>query len=480
MDAKDFASCSHVSLLPDMNKCTFRNFFKYIFSSRNISHCELLNQSGYYEEHENKFLHKGMIYVSIFIQISLNYLSKPLNMFGTLLQDFLNRGVTQRESHKYISFLGQCDTNRLDLDKTIMRGDAKYYPVLTMMASKLAYENKAVIQMAVTQHWKMEFVEFYDFYNEFQHKTTTQAFIFREPNVDGDMIVVSFRGTSPFDADDWSTDFDFSWLKIDGMGKTHFGFMMALGLQKFSREYDDDDDFICGSWPTKIEQDSQKSLAYYTIREKLKEMMAKNPNAKIIVTGHSLGGALAILFPSVLALHGEVELFDKVEAIYTYGQPRVGDQEFGEFMKNNLRKHNIKYYRITYGYDMVPKVPLDDALMTFKHFAPCIRFNCFYEGKIVEEERERDGNIMLWLLKTIIVTIINFIVSRLSALWELIRGFFMGYVKGPDYREGWLFTFLRVIGVIFPGITNHFCTDYVNSTRLASEDLFKNYRALQE
>lgn len=217
---------------------------------------------------------------------------------------------------------------------------------------------------------------------EFQHKSTTQAFIFQQRNIDNDMIIVTFRGTSMFVADDWSTDFDFSWIKIDGMGKAHMGFMIALGLTKFSNNDQDLLGDFNGCWPKEMENNPEKPLAYYKIREKLKEMLENNKNAKFIVTGHSLGAALAILFPSILALHGEKELLDRLEGVYTYGQPRVGDEEFGQFMKNCLRRHNIKYYRIVYGYDIVPKVPFDNTLMTFKHFGKSIHFNSLYRGKV--------------------------------------------------------------------------------------------------
>ncbi|KAL2906280.1 NADH dehydrogenase [ubiquinone] 1 alpha subcomplex assembly factor 3 [Bienertia sinuspersici] len=187
---KENVTCNHVMLLPDKNKAKFGNLFKeFCFSRKKVSECELLNHSIPEEEHESKFIHKGMIFISIFIQIVLKHLSKPLKIFQHFLEDSLNYGVTQRDSEKYYTLLGFLDP-RLDLDKTLKRGDSKYYPSLAMMASKLAYENKA-----------------------FQHKCTTQAFLCREKNPDGDVIVVAFRGTSMFVAEDWSTDFDFSWLR---------------------------------------------------------------------------------------------------------------------------------------------------------------------------------------------------------------------------------------------------------------------------
>lgn len=221
------------------------------------------------------------------------------------------------------------------------------------------------------------------FFAEFQHKPTTQAFIFREENVDGDVIVVAFKGTSPFLADELSTDFNISPIEIEGLGKTHLGYMLALGLNKYTRQDDNYLEEFCGYWPKQIEQDPKHPLAYYTIREKLKEILATNENAKFIVTGYSYGGALALLFPAVLSLHGEVELLDKMEGIYTYGQPRVGNGTFGQFMKKKLREHGIKYYRIVYGYDVVPKFPpRGDATMSFKHFGSSIHFNSLYQGKV--------------------------------------------------------------------------------------------------
>ncbi|XP_021852685.1 triacylglycerol lipase OBL1 isoform X2 [Spinacia oleracea] len=372
----------------------------------------------------------------------------------------------------------------MELNKDIKHGDARYYPALSMMASKLVYENEHVIQTIVSRLWKMEHVKFYDCYNDYQKKRTTEAFIMREETEEDDKIIVAFRGTSPFDADDWSTDFDYSWCNIHGMGKTHMGFMVALGLKRYNN-YDDNENINC-DFPKQIEQDPERPLAYYVIRDKLKEIMANNNNnknkrVKFIMTGHSLGGALAILFPALLALHGEVDLLNNLEVVYTFGQPRVGNEQFGQFMKIILREHKIKYYRIVYGYDIVPTVPLDNTFMTFKHFGTSIHFNALYRGKIVEEEQQKavKKGVKKYLknLRGIVMITMECILARLTALLEFIRGFIIGFIAGPYYREGWLLICFRSFGILFPGVVNHNPQDYVNATTFASPDLFEYHPA---
>ncbi|TQE08734.1 hypothetical protein C1H46_005718 [Malus baccata] len=128
------------------------------------------------------------------------------------------------------------------------------------------------------------------------------------------------------------------------------------------------------------------------------------------VTGHSLGGALAILFTSVLVLHEEMKAMQRLLGVYTFGQPRVGDRQLARYMDTSLR--------------------LEDE-----------PGNSYFGMKYLVPE-------------------------YLNPVWELIRSLAMGYIHGPEYREGWLFIFVRVTGLLFPGTSAHSLTDYINSVKL--------------
>ncbi len=83
--------------------------------------------------------------------------------------------------------------------------------------------------------------------------------------------------------------------------------------------------------------------------EKLQLFISKNTKNKIIYTGHSLGGALAILAPYICNTR------EKVVSVYTYGQPRPGDESFAFLITSTL---DDRYFRVTDRHDYVPHIPL--------------------------------------------------------------------------------------------------------------------------
>jgi pimeloyl-ACP methyl ester carboxylesterase len=76
---------------------------------------------------------------------------------------------------------------------------------------------------------------------------------------------------------------------------------------------------------------------------------------KVWVTGHSLGGAQAIIAARTLR-----EERIAVQGLYTYGAPRVGNQEFQDHLGI------INTQRYVYALDMVPMMP-DDLVLGYRH-----------------------------------------------------------------------------------------------------------------
>jgi len=77
---------------------------------------------------------------------------------------------------------------------------------------------------------------------------------------------------------------------------------------------------------------------------------ALRPSRKpIFVTGHSLGGALAILAALALERNGFL-----VAQVYTFGQPRVGN---GDFMRRYNAALGDITYRVVYQEDIVARIP---------------------------------------------------------------------------------------------------------------------------
>ncbi|KAK9281189.1 hypothetical protein L1049_004084 [Liquidambar formosana] len=468
-------------------------------------------------------LAKPMEWTGYSFDFLLNLLSHNGNLPG-LLYNLIHAKVVipHRDSDTFISAIGHLD-GRIELlyntlgfsDSSSWKGStqlemgSRALMDLCIMASKLAYENAHVVRNVVLHHWKMHFVDFYNCWNDFQKEKSTQVFILSDKPRDANFILISFRGTEPFDADDWSTDFDYSWYEIPKLGKVHMGFLEALGLGNRSdaatfknhlrvndTEFtssnsaspseggtgsffseDSDSDTQEGGWDQSSDsqgpsgsatrkKQKQKQVppemvemtAYYTVRSNLKSLLKEHKNAKFIVTGHSLGGALAILFPAVLLLHEEEEVMERLLGVYTFGQPRVGNMQLGTFMEAHLNNPVPKYFRVVYCNDLVPRLPYDDRTFLYKHFGVCLYYDSGYTEQKVDEEPNRNFFGIRYLIP-----------EYLNAVWELIRSLTMGYTHGPEYKEGWFSILLRIVGLALPGISAHSPTDYVNSVRLGQE-----------
>ncbi|KAH7302344.1 hypothetical protein KP509_23G068400 [Ceratopteris richardii] len=237
----------------------------------------------------------------------------------------------------------------------------------------------------------------------------TYAFTFMNKRHDADLIVLAFRGTEPFCADAWSTDFDFSYLEVGSdIGRLHWGFLQALGLidksdpngsaSRFIQNLIDAEKLYAtgvlvaqeGHIVSKMTYEKNgvpyDHLAFDWIHMDLIQLLQENPKAKLVITGHSLGGALAALFAGLIfckKMKGKNLVLERLAAIYTFGQPRVGDKVFARFMTSKMEEHNVQYFRVVFAYDIVPRVPFDDRIFGFKHFGFCCYNTILYQQKVV-------------------------------------------------------------------------------------------------
>ena len=151
----------------------------------------------------------------------------------------------------------------------------------------------------------------------------TQGFVCKRTTpAEPPYLVLAFRGTEK-KISDWLTDAR-CVPTVDGECKVHSGFLDA-----FTRNVD-----------------SEGSTVEESIKSILERPEAKDSEGKrlpLFITGHSLGGALALLATKLIAP-------DINGACYTFGAPRIGNYEYFRFIKTPV-------YRVVNSSDIVPSVP---------------------------------------------------------------------------------------------------------------------------
>lgn len=161
-------------------------------------------------------------------------------------------------------------------------------------------------------------------------------------------IVVAFRGTSS--TSDWLSDAlasqtDYPYAKY--AGKTHRGF-------------------------TEIYQTARDQI--------LTSLRGKNTDKALFVTGHSLGGGLAVLCAMDVACNTGF----RSPNLYTYGAPRVGNPAFvAAFSRRPITIHRISnlYDAVTYLPPPTVKIPRTDMVFEYRHIRPFVALE-FHKGKV--------------------------------------------------------------------------------------------------
>jgi triacylglycerol lipase len=155
-----------------------------------------------------------------------------------------------------------------------------------------------------------------------------------------EFAILVFRGT--LDTKDWMDDLQatpvrFNWLFEGGpeVGDIHVGFGRAL--------HDAWDDINAALEAVAPRPGGQVNLA----------SLATVPQRTFWITGHSLGGALAVLAGAAFSMlpHNVIR---SIAGIYTFGQPRIGLLPFCGNYDQLLR---LNTFRFVNKQDLVPRVP---------------------------------------------------------------------------------------------------------------------------
>lgn len=153
-----------------------------------------------------------------------------------------------------------------------------------------------------------------------------QAIIINTPG----KVVVAFRGTDRGSKLDWMNDTRTNMVPfLEGEGRLHQGFY-----------------------------DATTRLARPLIAE-LCPIICNFPKKEILITGHSKGGALAVIFARMLIT--AMQNFNPLKKepvinIITFGSPKIGDDEF----KRDINFH-LNVVRYEAKWDIVPKFPYTGA-----------------------------------------------------------------------------------------------------------------------
>jgi hypothetical protein len=170
----------------------------------------------------------------------------------------------------------------------------------------------------------------------------------------GRVVILSYRGTEPETLGNWLADADIGSASLVIGGEilgAHSGFYRNV---------------LATRWG--VINELNLALGGKSLSNPKKDL--EYPMQVLYVTGHSLGGAMAVLFS--LSLVGNTEegaLADRLRAIYTFGQPMATGEPLPEFARSVAQK----LFRHVNARDPVPALP-PLAWGRFAHFGHEYRF----------------------------------------------------------------------------------------------------------
>ena len=172
------------------------------------------------------------------------------------------------------------------------------------LLSKSAYEDDTELMNFVAMGMGFDRCETFQAENSFAYALIGEK-----------VVVIAFRGTEFTSLSDWKTDAYAKFLRVPGVGRMHTGFHTAYGH----------------------------------VKNEVETTIENNRGKQIWLTGHSLGGAMAVVCGVNLKQNNLAD-----PRIITFGQPRVGDNSTAQWIDRGFPN---SYQRIVNDQDVVPTLP---------------------------------------------------------------------------------------------------------------------------
>lgn len=183
---------------------------------------------------------------------------------------------------------------------------------------------------------------------KFQILSETQPILLNKPDTDtqcailqstdGSKAWIVFRGSEK--KLDWETNFNFRQIQFEFQQQV----IQDKIVDKKTQVYP-----YAGSSSSGALMHCGFTTAYDSVREDIHKTLRESGIKTVIVTGHSLGGALATL----CAVDIQFNFPEIAVEVYTFGAPRVGNTGF----RDSFDRRVPNSYRFVNGMDIVPALP---------------------------------------------------------------------------------------------------------------------------
>ncbi|MFD7283909.1 lipase family protein [Streptomyces sp. NPDC059862] len=168
---------------------------------------------------------------------------------------------------------------------------------------------------------------------------------------DHDVVILCYRGTQPEDIISILTDADVApeRITVDLDGQKHYVHAGFYRNMRATRH------LVMGAL--------QRAAEGYSINREDPEEKKGDGFEALYITGHSLGGAMAALMGVTLICEPRYQdIAKKLKAIYTFGQPMLGNQQFARACENKKDTQGVRFLRdnlvrYIYNRDVVPRLP---------------------------------------------------------------------------------------------------------------------------